>query len=265
MEDSAVLYEHGEYGHRPQALAGGVPVAPSSGLSQLYCESHMVETPRDIRFAPGAGLDEVSAILDRSDTCRSLLVLGHGSGSNMRVPFIKGLSAALVDSGVATFRFQYPYSESVDFVPYSDMGMDAPEVLLATVRSAVAAAAASAPDLALFAGGHSVSGLMASVADAASPLDGLTGLVILGFPLKGDLERAAHLKDVPHPMLILQGTADDLGGLNEITGMVTGINADISLHFVESADHGFSSSDRSDQDVYAELATTTAAWTAGLI
>jgi predicted alpha/beta-hydrolase family hydrolase len=223
----------------------------------------MDETSRDIRFVPGAGLEEVSAILDQSDACRSLLVLGHGSGSNMRVPFIEGLSSELVDSGVATFRYQYPYSESLDFVPYSDMEMDAPEVLVATVRSAVAAAAAAVPDLPLFAGGHSVSGRMASVADAASPLDDITGLVILGFPLKGDLGRASHLKNVAHPMLFLQGTADDLGGVDEIKEMVTEINADISLRFVESAGHGFSAPDRSDQDIYSEMATTIAAWTAG--
>ena len=225
----------------------------------------MEKTSQDIRFVPGAGFEEVSAILDQSDACRSLLVLGHGSGSNMHVPFINGLSEALVDSGVATFRYQYPYSESIDFVPYSDMEMDAPEVLVATVRSAVAAAAAAVPDLPLFGGGHSVSGFMASVADAASPLDDLTGLVILGFPLKGDLGQAAHLKDVPHPMLFLQGTADDLGSVDEITDMVAGINADISLRFVDSASHGFSAPDRSDLDVYRELATTIAAWTAGLI
>ena len=183
----------------------------------------------------------------------------------MRVPFLEGLSAALVDAGVATFRYHYPYSESSDFVPFSDMATDTPEVLVATVRAAVAAAAAAAPDLRLFAGGHSVSGLMASVADAASPLDDVVGLVILGFPLKGDLRQAAHLKDVPHPMLLVQGTDDDLGGVDEITEMVAGINADISLHFVESASHGFNVPDRPDQDVYAEMAIITSAWTAELI
>jgi hypothetical protein len=224
----------------------------------------MVDTS-DIRFTPDDGLNEVSAILDRSDACTSLLVLGHGSGSNMRVPFIAGLSTALVESGVATFRYQYPYSESVDFVPYSDMAMDAPEVLVATVRSAVAAASSAAPDLPMFAGGHSVSGLMASVADATSPLASLTGLVILGFPLKGELSRASHLADVPHPMLLLQGTADELGTPDDINEMVASINGNISLHFVESAGHGFSAPNRPDEDVHMELATATAAWTAELV
>jgi predicted alpha/beta-hydrolase family hydrolase len=225
----------------------------------------MATTSRDIRFIPGAGPGEVSAILDRPDECRALFVLGHGSGSNMRVPVIAGLSDALVDAGVATFRYQYPYSESVDFVPYTDMEMDDEEVLLATVRSAVATAAAEAPDLAVFAGGHSMGGLLTSMTDAASPLAGVTGLVILGFPLKGDFERAAHMSDASHPMLFLQGTDDTLGSVDEIKRMVGTIETDTSLHFVESADHGFSAPNRSDEDVHAELARTIADWTAALV
>jgi predicted alpha/beta-hydrolase family hydrolase len=225
----------------------------------------MAATSRDIRFIPGAGPSEVSAILDRPDECRALFVLGHGSGSNMRVPFIAGLSAALVDAGIATFRYEYPYSESADFVPYSDVEMDEQEILLATVRSAVATAAAEAPDLAVFAGGHSVSGLMTSMTDAVSPMPSLAGLVILGFPLKGDFERAAHLSDASHPMLFLQGTDDTLGDADEIERMVGTIETDTSVHFVESADHGFIVPDRSDEDVYAELARTIADWTAALV
>jgi predicted alpha/beta-hydrolase family hydrolase len=183
----------------------------------------------------------------------------------MRVPFIAGLSAALVGAGVATFRYQYPYSESADFVPYSDMEMDDQEILVATVRSAVATAAAEAPDLTLFAGGHSVSGRMTSMADAASPLTTVAGLVILGFPLEGDPERAAHLAGAAHPMLFLQGTDDSLGDVEEIKRMVGSIETDTSLHFVESAGHGFSVPNRSDDDVYAELARAIAEWTAGRI
>jgi predicted alpha/beta-hydrolase family hydrolase len=224
----------------------------------------MAATIRDITFIPGAGPVEVSAILDRPAECTSLFVLGHGSGSNMRVPFIAGLSSALVEAGVATFRYQYPYSESVDFVPYTGMDMDDQDVLLATVRSAVATAAAECPDLALFAGGHSVSGLMTSMTDAASPLAAVAGLVILSFPLKGDLERAAHLADANHPMLLVQGTDDDLGDVEEIKQMVARISTDTSLHVVESAGHGFSVPGRSAEDVYAELAGIIAGWTTGL-
>jgi predicted alpha/beta-hydrolase family hydrolase len=229
----------------------------------------MVQESQEFRFSTTAEHGEVSAILDRSDRCRSLMVLGHGSGSNMHVPFIAGLSDALVAAGVATFRYEFPYSERDDFVPFSDLEMDAPEVLLATVRSAVATAAASAPDLPLFAGGHSVSGLMTSMADSEAALPSLRGLVLLGFPLKGelkgDMEQAAHFSEVTHPMLFLQGTEDPLGDADQIRQVVGGIATDSALHFVESAGHGFSVPGRPDQEVHVELARTVADWTAKLI
>ena len=179
-------------------------------------------TALELKFATTAEHGEVSAILDRTDASRSLLVLGHGSGSNMHVPFITGLSAALVSDGVATFRYEFPYSERADFVAYSDIEMDAPEVLLATVRSAVSTASAMAPDLPLFAGGHSVSGLMTSVANSESPFPTLHGLVILGFPLKRDMERAAHLANATHPVLLIQRTEDMLGKVDQIKQVVKG-------------------------------------------
>jgi hypothetical protein len=225
----------------------------------------MAENSHELSFTTTAERGTVSAILDRSDGCRALMVLGHGSGSNMHVPFIAGLSDALIQVGVATFRYEFPYSERDDFVPYSDMEMDPPEVLLATVRSAVASAASSAPDLPLFAGGHSVSGLMTSVADSESPLPNLQGLVLLGFPLKGDMEQAAHFANATHPVLFIQGTEDALGEPDQIREVADAIESGAALHFVESAGHGFSVPGRSDQEVHAELALTIADWVKELI
>ncbi len=225
----------------------------------------MAENSQELSFSTTAEHGAVSAILDRSDGCRALMVLGHGSGSNMHVPFIAGLSDALVQVGIATFRYEFPYSERDDFVPYSDIEMDPPEVLLATVRSAVATAASIAPDLPLFAGGHSVSGLMTSVADSEAPLPNLRGLVLLGFPLKGDMEQAAHFSDVTHPVLFIQGTEDALGDADQIKQVVGAIETDTALHFVESAGHGFNVPGRSDQEVHAELALSIANWVKELI
>ena len=209
-------------------------------------------------------LGEVSAILDRSESARSLMVLGHGSGSTMHVPFMSGLSEALVRAGVATFRFEFPYSDREDFIPYSDMPMDEPDVLEATVRAAVAAAAREAPDLALFAGGHSVSGQMASIADADSALPSVKGLILLGFPLKGEMERAAYFANGTKPMLFLQGTADPLGDVDQIKQVVGDIGTRATLHFVESAGHGFQVPGKPDHEIIESLAGTIATWTAAV-
>jgi predicted alpha/beta-hydrolase family hydrolase len=225
----------------------------------------MVVRSESIEFLATVEHGTVSAILDRPESTHSLMVLGHGSGSTMRVPFIGGLSAALVAAGVATFRFEYPYSEHPDFVPYTDMPMDEPDVLVATIRAAAATAAGVAPDVPLFVGGHSVSGLMTSVANAESPLPSVRGVIMLGFPLKGDMERAAHLGTGATPLLFLQGTADSLGDADQIQQVVDSIGARATLRFIDSASHGFAVPDRPDHDVYSEMARYIAAWTTSVV
>jgi len=220
----------------------------------------VVVRSESIEFLATVERGTVSAILDRPDSALGLMVLGHGSGSTMRVPFIDGLSAALVSAGVATFRFEYPYSQHPEFVPYTDMPMDEPDVLVATIRAAVATAAGAAPDLPMIVGGHSVSGQMASVANADSPLASVRGVVMLGFPLKGDMKRAGHLGTGTTPLLLVQGTADPLGDSDQIQEVASSVGSRATVQFIDSAGHGFSVPDRSDIDVYNEIAGHVARW-----
>ena len=98
-----------------------------------------VPVARRIGLADGR---EVSAILTRGCASRALLVLGHGAGTRLDHPFMDALSGALNASGIATLRFNYPYSERGG-------GMARESVRLETVRAAAAEAARAAPDLAL--------------------------------------------------------------------------------------------------------------------
>ena len=221
-------------------------------------------TACELRFLATEDKGDVSAILDRPDDARSLLVLGHGSGTNMRHPFIAGLSEALVNTGVATFRYQYPYSEK------GGGGLDARRVLLATVRGAVETAARKAPDLPLFAGGHSMSGRMTSLAAAEESLPHVRGIVFVAFPLNGGNgpnERAAHFNDVNVPLLFLQGTRDKLADIDNIHAVCDGLGDRATRHVVDTADHGFKvlkRSGKTHEQVIEELAGVIAAWTDGL-
>jgi len=185
-----------------------------------------------VKFMVNPEHGEVSAILDRSDSSVALMVLGHGSGSTMHVPFISGLGAALVDRGIATFRYQYPYSESEDFIPYTDMDMDEPEVMVATVRAAIAAAASQAADLPLFAGGHSVSARLTSETDSESPMEDLQGIILLAFPLKGEMSRAAHFASSTTPLLFVQGSNDPYADIDEMVLVVRGIAVESELRVI---------------------------------
>lgn len=126
----------------------------------------------------------------------------------MRHPFLAALADGLAAQGVAVLRYQFPYMEQ------ASRRVDSPAVAQATVRAAVAFARAALPGAALAAGGKSFGGRMTSQAQAAAPLDGVDGLVFVGFPLyaagKPGIERASHLDNVHVPMLFLQGTRDAL-------------------------------------------------------
>jgi predicted alpha/beta-hydrolase family hydrolase len=181
----------------------------------------------------------------------------------MRHAFMEAVSARLVASGVATLRYQFPYMEEGRRAP------NPPGVLVAPVRAAVAAAAAEAKGVPLFAGGKSLGGRMTSTAAAKQALPDVRGLVFFGFPLhapgKPGRERAAHLADVDVPMLFLQGTRDKLAELDELQPVLDGLGKRAALHIVEGGDHSFhvpKRSGRSDDEVLGELTDRVAGWTA---
>ena len=192
---------------------------------------------------------------------KALFVLGHGSGTNMRHRFMEELSEALNDAGVATFRFNYPYSEK------GGGGMDGEKVRLATVRAAIETASGVADGLPVFAGGHSMSGRMVSLACTREPVEGLRGIVFFAFPLhagKPNAERAEHLKAVEVPMLFLSGQRDKMADMDLLRPVVDDL-ANATLHVVDTADHGFKVLKRrnTDEPVMEELARVATAWMVG--
>jgi predicted alpha/beta-hydrolase family hydrolase len=231
-------------------------------MRQFSCpeEGERVET-RSLRFVATPAKGEVAATLLRPEEARALLVLAHGAGAGMGHPFMMDLTEALAAQSVATLRYQFPYMEAGSKRP------DPSPVLEATVRSAVAAAARAAPDLAIFAGGKSMGGRMTSRAAAAG--DGLPvrGIVFFGFPLHAagrapGVERAEHLAAVPAPMLFLQGTRDALADLGMMRTVCAAL-PNATLHVVEGADHGFHvlrSTGQTDRQVIDDLARTSARW-----
>lgn len=204
---------------------------------------------------------EVSALLIRPAGASRLLVLGHGASSHMRTPMLQTIAESLADAGIATFRYNFPYSEH-------GTGRNSNEVCIATVRSAAAAARDAAPDLALLAGGHSFSGRMTSTAASAQPLDGVSGLVFFAFPLhmpgRPDIKRAEHLSSVTVPMLFLSGTRDELADLGLLQPVVKKLGPRATLHLIDTADHGFrvlKRSRASEEDVFVEMARLVRDWT----
>ena len=179
----------------------------------------------------------------------------------MRHAFMQAVAERLAASGVATFRYQFPYTEQGSPRP------DPPPVLMATVRSAVSAASEAARDLPLLAGGKSLGGRMTSMAAAEKPLPDVRGLVFFGFPLhaagKPGVERGEHLASVAVPMLFLQGTRDRLAELPLLRPLLSRLGDRAQLYVVNDADHSFhlpKRSGKTDQAALEELAQTVGDW-----
>ena len=189
-----------------------------------------------------------------------LYVLAHGAGADMRHAFLQRIAEALAEVAVATFRFQFPYTQAGRRRP------DDAAVLRGAVRAAVNAAREVAPDLPMIAGGKSMGGRMTTQAQADAPLPGVRGLALLGFPLhparRPATSRAEHLARVDVPQLYLQGTRDELADLSLLRPVLSTLPR-AELRVIEGADHSFHvlrRSGRTDAEVIRELATAIANW-----
>jgi len=166
------------------------------------------------------------------------LVLAPGAGGGQRSRFLVDTARALAARGITTATFDFLYTIQGRSVP------DKPPVLEATWRDAIAAARAEAAfsGLPLFIGGKSMGGRIASQV-AAQGLDGVVGLVYLGYPLhppgKPAQRRDQHLPAITLPMLFVQGSRDEFGTAGDIRALLPRLNARTELFAVADGDHSF--------------------------
>ena len=220
----------------------------------------MPARPASLIIALPSG-DTTSGLLQVPAEAEACYVFAHGAGAGMNHAFMAAIAQGLAERGIATLRFNFPFMEQGSKRP------DSPAVAHAAIRAAVAEASRQLPKLPLFAGGKSYGGRMTTQAQAAEPLPGVSGVVLVGFPLhptgKPSTKRAAHLAGVKLPMLFLQGTRDGLAELKLITQTTESLGKRATLHVVEGADHAFHvlvRSGRNDAQVREELLDTMASW-----
>lgn len=215
---------------------------------------------KEITFLATPEKGDVSASLMRPDNATHILVFGHGASTNMRHRTLQTIAENLATQNIATFRYNFPYSEK-------GSGRDSPKTCVATIRSAVATAHKEAPDLKMLAGGHSFGGRMTTTAASEAPLENVIGLVLSSFPLHTpgvpDTKRAEHLSNVTVPMLFLSGTRDTLADLDLLKGVVKKLGKRATLHLLDTADHSYKilkKTRKSDEDVFVEMARGVREW-----
>ena len=189
-------------------------------------------------------------------------MLAHGAGAGQQSAFITGFARGLTERGIDVLTFNFLYTEQRRLVP------DRTEKLDACYRAVVVAARRHFDRPAVFIGGKSMGGRIAThlaAADDAKEL-GIAGVVALGSPLhppgKPQQLRAAHLSRIRVPMLIVQGERDPFGTPAELRAVLDAISADVTLHVVENGDHSLAPSRQKDRiaAAYAEIQGVIVRW-----
>jgi uncharacterized protein len=204
----------------------------------------------------------------RRDADRAVL-LAHGAGSDHQAPALVAVAEALAAAGIPALRFDYPYRLAGRRAP------DRPPVLAAATRAAAAELArrSGLPPERLVLGGRSMGGRVASLVVAdETDAEPAFGLLLLGYPLhpagKPERRRDDHFPRLDLPVCFVSGTRDSLAPRAELTRAARKVAGPVTLHWLESADHGYrplKASGRSVGDVIDEAAETSVTWVRGLI
>lgn len=180
---------------------------------------------------------KVSGAIHRAadPVAQATLILAHGAGAPRTHPFMTSMAARIAKKGASVITFNFLYAEAGRKMP------DRVELLEATWRAAIASVRARGglPKERLFIGGKSMGGRIATHLAAANEGLVLAGVVLLGYPLhpigKPKVVRD-EIRRVSLPMLVVQGTRDELGTAAELSKVVATMPR-ARLHVVEDGDH----------------------------
>lgn len=201
-----------------------------------------------------AEIGSVSAETFIPSKANAIMTLAHGAGAGMQHPFMVALAQSLADNGIATLRFNFPFTENKKGRP------DSPAVAHATIEAVIHKAQKLFPTLSLFAAGKSFGGRMTSQYMATHHDTAVKGIIFYGFPLhapgKPSIERAEHLKSVKTPMLFLTGSKDEFATWKLIAKVCSTLPL-AELVKIDGANHGFKAG---KQDVIKILGTLTNDW-----
>lgn len=171
---------------------------------------------------------------------RAVMVLAHGAGAPADSPFMEELVQALEINNISTVRFEFPYMQK-----RREDGRKLPpdrQPRLVECFSEVVdhVRLELKDDCPVLVGGKSMGGRMASV--LASERSDLAGVVGFGYPFhppgRLDKWRTDHFASLRCPMLVVQGTRDPFGKVEELAGYPE-TWARVQVVWLEGGNHDF--------------------------
>lgn len=176
-------------------------------------------------------------LFDGPEDARLTVLLAHGAGAPMDSASTTAAARALAQQGMRVARFEFGYMAA----RRSGDGRKPPPKAEKVMPEYIAAIDDLGPTNGpLIIGGKSMGGRVASmVADQLFEAGRIAGLLCLGYPFhppgKPDQLRTAHLEAMTTPALICQGTRDEFGTRDEVSGYR--LSPSISLLWLEDGDH----------------------------
>jgi predicted alpha/beta-hydrolase family hydrolase len=190
-------------------------------------------------------------LFDGPEKAPLTVVLAHGAGAPMNIPFLNTVARGLGADGYRVARFEFPYMRARRETGRKGGAPDREPILRNSWKDVVAELNGGER---LVIGGKSMGGRIASmVADEV----GARGLVCLGYPFhppgRPEKLRTAHLETLSTPALIVQGTRDAFGTREDVLGYR--LSPAIRVVWLEDGDHSWkprASSGRTEAQNMAE-------------
>ncbi|MCC1482407.1 alpha/beta fold hydrolase [Roseibaca sp. Y0-43] len=170
------------------------------------------------------------------EAARATILFAHGAGAPMDSPAMTAIAGALAKQGLRVVRFEFSYMAN-----RRTGGTRKPPPRAEKLNSEyLAAVEALQIDGPLIIGGKSMGGRVASmIADELFEADRIAGLLCVGYPFhpigKPDKLRTEHLRHLRTPALICQGTRDQFGSKDEVSGYE--LSPAIKVRWFEDGDH----------------------------
>ena len=204
----------------------------------------------------------IQLLIDGKKNAPRTVVLAHGAGAPMDVPWMTDVAQGLAAQGLRVVRFEFPY-----MARRRETGKRGPPdrapVLLES-WSAVIDQLGNPDQLVI--GGKSMGGRFATM---VADMEGVAGLLCFSYPFhpagRPEKTRTDHLRSLLTPTLIMQGTRDPLGNAGDVAGYE--LSAAIKMHWLEDGDHDLKprkASGRTHAQNLAEAVDAAAAFVATL-
>jgi len=211
----------------------------------------------------GTGAGTTALVYAAGHRPSAALILGHGAGAGQHSTFMVDFAQALSELDLDVITFNFLYTEQKRKLP------DKGPVLEDCYRAVIEAVRAHLESArrALFIGGKSMGGRIATQVAAADATLPVAGLVLLGYPLHPPGQpqklRDAHLPAVGRPMLFVQGSRDAFGTPDELAPIVVRLAPAPAVYVIANADHSFKLSRKDpvrQADIYADIQRVVARW-----